>query len=228
MPISVISVKCPDCGKTCNLEELRPKAFCSYCGAQILINNENEYTVRYIDEADIKRAETEQMAKKHEIKMAEKRKVNKNTPGIAMGLVSIALIAIGVWGLATDRIGLMLCIFIGFILGIIACGVLAESMDEEQKKARGEEQDDNDTEDIIISETMEEYRDKNFQTVETLLEEAGFYDIVTVPLYDLSFSGRKSDGNVEKVTINGKTDYSEGDVFPDSAKVIIMYHSRKK
>ena len=57
----LISVKCPDCGKTLSIEENRTQAFCSYCGAKVLLNNENEYIFRQVDEAKIKKAETERL-----------------------------------------------------------------------------------------------------------------------------------------------------------------------
>ena len=55
----LISVKCPDCGQTLSIEENRTQAFCTYCGAKVLISNENEYVFRQVDEANIKKAETE-------------------------------------------------------------------------------------------------------------------------------------------------------------------------
>ena len=55
MAIKMISVKCPDCGASLDVEEGRRQCFCSYCGAKVMINNENEYIYRTIDEADIKR-----------------------------------------------------------------------------------------------------------------------------------------------------------------------------
>lgn len=39
----LISVKCPDCGQTLSIEENSTQAFCTYCGAKVLISNENEY-----------------------------------------------------------------------------------------------------------------------------------------------------------------------------------------
>jgi len=63
MPISVNSVKCPACGAQLNIEEGRKKVFCEYCGTQLLLNNENEFIFRTIDDADIKKAETDRVVK---------------------------------------------------------------------------------------------------------------------------------------------------------------------
>ncbi len=72
MAVELISVKCPECGATLNLEEDREQAFCSYCGARILLRNDNEYTYRHINEAEIKQAETDRMVRLKELELAEK------------------------------------------------------------------------------------------------------------------------------------------------------------
>ena len=73
MAYKLISVKCPDCGQTLSIEENRTQAFCSYCGAKILISNENEYVFRQVDEAGIKKAETDRIIRLREIEIAEKK-----------------------------------------------------------------------------------------------------------------------------------------------------------
>ena len=72
MAYKLISVKCPDCGQTLSIEENRTQAFCSYCGAKILISNENEYVFRQVEEAGIKKAETDRIIRLREIEIAEK------------------------------------------------------------------------------------------------------------------------------------------------------------
>ena len=39
MPIKLVTLKCPECGALLSIEENRSNAFCTYCGAKILINN---------------------------------------------------------------------------------------------------------------------------------------------------------------------------------------------
>lgn len=72
MPKKLTSMKCPECGGQLELNcGKRKKIFCPYCGSQIEIDNENEYTIninknininktkRKIDDADIIRAKNE-------------------------------------------------------------------------------------------------------------------------------------------------------------------------
>ena len=71
--INFVTVKCPECGASINIEENRTNAFCSYCGAKIIITNENEYVYRHIDEAGIKKAETDRVVKLKQLEVSEKK-----------------------------------------------------------------------------------------------------------------------------------------------------------
>ena len=108
MSISLISVKCPECGANLGLEENRQQAFCSYCGAKILISNDNEYVVKQINEAEIKRAETEQIIQLKQIALEEQRLAKKEKEKKKKHLISI---------LVSNLVTLVA--FLLFILGII-------------------------------------------------------------------------------------------------------------
>lgn len=69
MAIKLVSVKCPDCGQTLSIEENRTQAFCTYCGAKVLIHNENEHIFRNINEAGLKQAETDRLVKLKELEL---------------------------------------------------------------------------------------------------------------------------------------------------------------
>lgn len=76
MGYKLLSVKCPDCGQTLSIEENRTQAFCTYCGAKVLISNENEYVFRQVDEAGIQKAETERLIKLKELELQEQREIH--------------------------------------------------------------------------------------------------------------------------------------------------------
>ncbi len=71
MSIKFVSVKCPDCNATLSIEENRETAFCTYCGAKVIIHNDNEHIIRKIDEAGIKKAEVEQNIRMKELELEE-------------------------------------------------------------------------------------------------------------------------------------------------------------
>ena len=70
--IDFVSAKCPECGAALQVEKNRKEAFCTYCGAKVLIHNENEHIYRTVDEAELKKAEVE--AKRIEAETAIKLK----------------------------------------------------------------------------------------------------------------------------------------------------------
>ena len=57
----IIKLKCTNCGANLEITDKRDYLFCEYCGIKLILDDENEYVHRHIDEADMKRAETEQV-----------------------------------------------------------------------------------------------------------------------------------------------------------------------
>ena len=55
MAIQFITIKCPECGANQQLENNRDSAYCTYCGAKIMIASDNEHILRSINEAIRKR-----------------------------------------------------------------------------------------------------------------------------------------------------------------------------
>ena len=92
--LKLISVKCPDCGASLSIEEGRKQAFCSYCGAKVLIQNDNEHVFRTIDEAAVTKAEAEKeiRLKELETEKANKKQENKTTI-IMLALVMVFFLA---------------------------------------------------------------------------------------------------------------------------------------
>lgn len=68
-----------------------------------------------------------------------------------------------------------------------------------------------------------EYKHKNYEEVTTALKTLGFTNIKYEILYDI-VSGWTDNGEVESVSIAGKTDFTRGDVFSADAEIIITYH----
>lgn len=93
MAVKFTSVKCPECGANLPIEEGREKIFCSYCGTPIIMTDENEYTYRHVDEAEVKRAETEQLVHLKELEMEEKEKDRKRkVKAIAYSIVGVVVV----------------------------------------------------------------------------------------------------------------------------------------
>lgn len=96
MSISIVSVKCPECKASLPIEEGRTQIFCSYCGAKIVITNENEFIYRHIDEAEVTQAETEQLVRLKELELEEKRIEEDRRIRTIKIKISLFLFALGI------------------------------------------------------------------------------------------------------------------------------------
>ena len=74
---TTVALKCPRCDADLDAESDREMLFCQYCGAKIILTDENTYTINknitinqtihHVDDAKITRAETERMVQMHQI-----------------------------------------------------------------------------------------------------------------------------------------------------------------
>lgn len=88
----LMKLKCTSCGANLSIEEKREFLFCQYCGAKLILDNENEYIDRHIDEADVIRAETEQLVKLKELEIAQKK--HEENKKIVQFMVIITLLGV--------------------------------------------------------------------------------------------------------------------------------------
>lgn len=218
MAVSFTSVKCPECGADFQIEEGRDMCFCTYCGNKILITNENEHIYRTVDEARVKEAEAKERIRLKELEIEEK----ENAQDRKSKAISYAVAA----GVAV--VGALICLFsetaglIGVVIGMyIAIFTYTKSDNTKKKKRRYVNPDE-----IVIDEVMLYYREKNYNNVAQMFKSAGFIYVNAIPMDDLNFITQGKNGQVETVTIDGREDYEEGDVFRKNAPVLITYHSR--
>ena len=72
-----------------------------------------------------------------------------------------------------------------------------------------------------------DFKYDNYQDVQKELESAGFTNITTNILYDIVW-GWTAEGEVDSVSIDGRTDYEKGEVFKLDAPIIITYHMKEE
>jgi len=216
MAIQFVSVKCPECGADLSVEDERNQIFCSYCGAKVIITNDNEHIYRTIDEAGIKQAETERMIRLRELEL-EEREISRDRRSM--------LIAYGI-ALAFVLIGALICIAepVGGMWGIIIGAYIAlftYVKNDKKKKKRFVSSTE-----ACVTDSMLDYEDKNYNSMVMLFKGAGFTNVTPVPLNDLNMFSARKNGRVEMITINGDDDFEDGDVYPRNAHVVITYHSK--
>ena len=214
MAIKFVSVKCPECGANLPIEEGREKMFCSYCGTQIIMTNENEHIYRHIDEAKIRQAEVNQAVQLKKLEIierkraaAEKNKKIKIIVSIVMGIVGILLMLAGAgWG---GMVGLLV------LEGVMMIWIMSDNKD-----------DDLDFGDKVkVPTSIVDFEKKSYVAIEATLRGAGFTDIKCVPLNDLTTGWLRKPDTVESITINGAEITSGGKKYPADATVVISYHS---
>ena len=130
MAISFIKLECPKCGANLSVEEGHKQFFCSYCGAKILLDNDNEFVIRHIDEADVKRVEYERVVKLRELDIeqqaAEERKQarikkKKRQRVITLGLIVLTVLFFLLININENFIPLFL---ISFLFSFFGCVLL--------------------------------------------------------------------------------------------------------
>lgn len=73
--------------------------------------------------------------------------------------------------------------------------------------------------------SADDFKNEQFNDVQKRFEKSGFKDIEFEKIDDLITGWLTKDGEVDKVSIDGVTDFSNGDSFNKDAKVLITYHT---
>ena len=219
MAVKFNAVKCPECGANLPIEEGRDRIFCSYCGTQILMTNENEQTIRHVDEASIRKTEAEEMLRLKELELEEKENERSRKGRIAAYAVSLIILAAGLVMSSTGSgSGAQAILF-----AMIIAGFTFIVGDDKKKKARRTSFSD----EVQITKNMQNYSGKDYIKVASLFQASGFTNVSANSLRDLSFFSSKKDGQVESVSINGNDDFEAGDIFSKTDHVVITYHSMR-
>ena len=232
MAVSLVSVKCPECGATLNIESNREFAFCSYCGTKVLLHNENEHIFRHIDEAGVKQAETDRIVRMKQMELlekkradAEKTKALKIKISLTMAIVGILMMTLGYMaGSATgdSDSGFYMISMIGFfpLLGAAYIWLLSKKNEDDSELDFGDM--------ARVPSSISDYNRKSYTAIEAVLSSAGFTNIKCVPLNDLTVGVMKKPDMVDSITINGREVTSGGKKYPKDAPVIISYHSKNR
>lgn len=230
MALKLISVKCPDCGQTLSIEANRAQAFCTYCGAKILISNENEFIVRNIDEASIQKAENDRIIRLKELELQEKRDAHyrnlRKVLTVIWLFISIVLLFIiiskmSVTGSSFGSGFLILFYIAGPIIGGGAY-LIFKWLPEKENEKRIESQGG-----IRFPNGLTPFSDKKYQTIVESLRAAGFTNISCINLQDLNIlTALVNTDKVEKVTVNGAPITTGGKIYLPDASIVISYHGR--
>ena len=138
----LVMLKCPRCGADISIKEGTKQGFCTYCGAKLYLDTNNEYVIRHVDEAEVKRAETERIIRMEQLsaedeEWEEKKARRKKRIAVKKWLL-ITFLILGVlllggslllydWGIAKDVPGwAMLGIWLLFMTPFIGYSLYEE------------------------------------------------------------------------------------------------------
>ena len=134
MNMKVIEARCPGCGATVHFEPGQKKAFCNYCGSTVAVEDAEEHVTRNIDEADLKRAETEQLIRLKELELREremereaKRKPLKIGGCILLGVIGAVCLIVGFGDWNHTSFGVT---YVGLICLIAVMGIALSGNDK--------------------------------------------------------------------------------------------------
>lgn len=80
---------------------------------------------------------------------------------------------------------------------------------------------------IRIDFNLKDYKGKNYEEVVAELKNKGFNNVQGENLQDVFLGVVNKEGKIEKVTINGSSDYKVGDWIDSQAEIVITYHGKK-
>ncbi len=228
MSVRLISVKCPECGATLNVEENREQAFCSYCGTKVLLHNENEHIFRHIDEAGVKQAETDLIVRMKQMEFAEKKRADAEKTKKLKIIISLIMASVGILMMVIEYMG-------GYASGDPDSGLYMLSVVGMFPLmgagyiwlfSKNDDEDDWDFGDkAIVPSSINNYENKNYSAIEVMFGNAGFTNVRCIALNDLTLGVLKKPGMVESITINGHSVTSGGKKYSKDAAVVISYHS---
>ena len=223
MAIKFVSIKCPECGSTLDIEEGRKQIYCSYCGAHIMVQNDNEYIFRQVDEARIKQTEVDAAFRMKQLEIQEKeleqiKSAYTRKCRICMAVFVLSIILMYV-SPDTVLLGvfLLIIVFYTIILGWASYdedkNTLINKMTVPIHSAQ-------------ITSTMEHYAGRTAKEIKDEFFSAGFTNIHTEPVRDLNILTLFKSGRVKKIEINGDPIYKTDNVFDKNSKIVIYYHSK--
>lgn len=200
--MKLYQLNCPACGATVEIEQDRKSMFCTYCGSQIHVND------------GIKRVEITKNINYHKT-YTDEAKIREHERKEKIMLKQMEY---------EDREKRRNDRSIFYVMGmLILLSLFCFGMSYFWEQATMPAVDE-----VKLPFSASDLKGENYEQVVADLENAGFSDITVTKQEDLITGLFTKDGSVEKVSINGDSNFDKGDIFPEKAKVIVIYHTFKE
>ena len=84
---------------------------------------------------------------------------------------------------------------------------------------------DDDGNSIKVPDSAQNFEGENYKDVVKILEDAGYTNVKTEVIDDLVTGWLTKEDSVERVSIDGHTDFNKGDKFAKDAEIVVTYHT---
>lgn len=228
-----ISMVCPNCGANLeNIDSELKQCYCQYCGTKIAIDDGTKVTKNYnYDEADIIRAQTEQQIRLQEMKQQEEdlKQLKKNKKmyyKILICVIAVSLVVdFFVWifaGNDTAGTGLALILLIAII------GFEAPNLSDKEKEIRDRAKEVEAIRNGYIKFPTRVFpcNEQQYFEVENAIRAAGFANVTSINMHDLTLGILQKPSLVESISVNGDKINSGGEMYPINTPIVITYHGK--
>lgn len=195
--------KCESCGGNLEIDLDKRRAVCPYCRTEYIIEEEKKTAVESVIGFIEKQQKMKQNKEEAEAKKREEARIKQKED-----------FEKNKWKYLIGGICFALVISIICIVGIIS-----ENAEKKKNLKAGK---------IEVPASYEDLKGKNYEDVEKKFEKAGFTNVKSKALGDMITGLLSDEGDVDKVSIDGDTEFSSSDFYKKDVKVVIRYHSYPK
>lgn len=195
--------KCESCGGNLEIDLDKRRAVCPYCRTEYIIEEEKKTAVESVIGFIEKQQKMKQDKEEAEAKKREEARIKQKEDFEK-----------------NKRTYLIGGICFALVISIICIvGIISENAEKKKNLKAGK---------IEVPASYEDLKGKNYEDVEKKFEKAGFTNVKSKALGDMITGLLSDEGDVDKVSIDGDTEFSSSDFYKKDVKVVIRYHSYPK
>ena len=117
MAVTMVPLVCPNCGGTSDVDASREFAFCSYCGAKIMLRDDNHYRMTYTDEAQLARAQADREIRLKELEQEAVQFESHRKLGTYLLIAGAVMLVVGYAFSKVEALSVLLILGLGALIG---------------------------------------------------------------------------------------------------------------
>lgn len=195
------SLTCPKCGGNMELDLKNLRAECRLCGhTELIVDIDKAIADKEATVRERERLQEETRQKKLELKYSDKKNKREH------------------FGSNSKAVLIIICVIA--VIGAAAYFYFSHSKTESAHVKNGDLK-------LPISSSEIEEENYNFSDLHNTFINCGFKNVIPEKIEDVKVGLLKKDGEIEKVTVNGRTSFKKGEWVDKDAEIVITYHTKK-